>query len=58
MHPDDAQQTWQILADQVETFIEIDAPPGKVIALLGPTGSGKSTTLSAMIDHILVSAKA
>ncbi|MGH2515613.1 MAG: ABC transporter ATP-binding protein, partial [Ktedonobacterales bacterium] len=33
---------------QVLSDIEIDARPGKVIALLGPTGSGKSTVLNLL----------
>jgi ATP-binding cassette subfamily B protein len=33
-------------ASAVLTDISIDAPPGSVIALLGPTGSGKSTVVN------------
>ena len=35
-------------ASPVLSDIDIDAPPGKIIALLGPTGSGKSTVVSLL----------
>jgi len=35
-----------------KTFAEIAQQPRGVVLVTGPTGSGKSTTLAAMIDHI------
>ncbi|HBU13231.1 MAG TPA: type IV pili twitching motility protein PilT [Clostridiales bacterium] len=35
-----------------ETFREIAAKPRGLVLVTGPTGSGKSTTLAAMIDYI------
>lgn len=35
-----------------DIFIEISQKPRGLVLVTGPTGSGKSTTLAAMIDHI------
>jgi len=35
-----------------KSFIEIANQPRGVVLVTGPTGSGKSTTLAAMVDHI------
>ncbi|GAA4407300.1 type IV pilus twitching motility protein PilT [Quisquiliibacterium transsilvanicum] len=35
-----------------KTFIDISSQPRGLVLVTGPTGSGKSTTLAAMINHI------
>jgi twitching motility protein PilT len=35
-----------------KSFVEIANQPRGVVLVTGPTGSGKSTTLAAMVDHI------
>lgn len=51
----------RVIPSQVPTIEELDLPavfkqlldlPNGLILVTGPTGSGKSTTLAAMIDHI------
>lgn len=52
---------FRYIPSQIKTLDEIDAPPilkkicmkkNGLILITGPTGSGKSTTLSAMLNHI------
>lgn len=52
---------FRVIPEQVPTMDELDLPPlfkrlvdlpNGLILVTGPTGSGKSTTLAAMIDHI------
>jgi twitching motility protein PilT len=52
---------FRIIPDKVPTLDELDLPPvfktlldlpNGLILVTGPTGSGKSTTLSAMVNHI------
>lgn len=40
------------LGDSLKTFKKLCALPRGIILVTGPTGSGKSTTLASMIDHI------
>lgn len=40
------------LGDVHKTLVKLCALPRGIILVTGPTGSGKSTTLAAMIDHI------
>src|SRR5205823_7834992 len=35
-----------------KTFAELAEKPRGLVLVTGPTGSGKSTTLAAMVDHI------
>lgn len=35
-----------------KVFVEIANQPRGVVLVTGPTGSGKSTTLAAIVDHI------
>ena len=35
-----------------KVFADLTAPPRGLILVTGPTGSGKSTTLAAMVDHV------
>src|SRR3989344_4019035 len=52
---------FRIIPEKIPTFEELDLPiafkrvldlPNGLILVTGPTGSGKSTTLAAMIDYI------
>lgn len=56
-----AAATLRLLNDAIPTLAELSMPPvltkladepRGLILVTGPTGSGKSTTLAAMIDHI------
>ena len=56
-----AAATLRLLSDTIPTLAELSMPavltkladePRGLILVTGPTGSGKSTTLAAMIDHI------
>lgn len=60
-HRGDLGAVFRVIPFQVKTIDELGIPPvAKRLALLprglilvtGPTGSGKSTTLAAMVDHI------
>lgn len=53
--------TYRILREEIPTFDELDMPeairklinePRGLILVTGPTGSGKTTTLASMIDHV------
>jgi twitching motility protein PilT len=52
---------FRLIPEQIPTLDELDLPqvfktlldlPNGLILVTGPTGSGKSTTLAAMVDHI------
>lgn len=43
--------------DHIKTFKKLCNLPRGIILVTGPTGSGKSTTLAAMIDHININRK-
>lgn len=52
---------FRLIPDRIRTFRELGLPnvledlamkPRGIVLITGPTGSGKSTTLAAMIDHV------
>jgi len=52
---------FRVIPEQIHTLDELDAPaifeklatlPRGLVLVTGPTGSGKSTTLAAMIEHV------
>lgn len=57
---------FRVIPSQVPTLDELDLPPvfrdllelpNGLILVTGPTGSGKSTTLAAMVDHINITSE-
>ncbi len=48
----DAIPTFEALGLPVGVVTELAAQPRGLVLVTGPTGSGKSTTLAAMVDHI------